>query len=327
MTETFECLIWGTPAELLSTADHENILTIRSFRAGGEYSIRDKGRESLVGLDELGREKLSTWIVDQIRLGNSPAIITPSVIDEIRQTPKLSVSQRRLRLVQFLDFRLTDIGEDVGVAGVMSDTTRNDQQAMLAWTESLTDRETWFLISSCVEEGSVEQTRNGNGIRVSIKGYEILDQLAQDSANSSQAFVAMWFNESLDAAYRDGFSRAIRDSGYQSLRIDQKEHVNKIDDEIVAEIRRSRFVVADFTALLVQHGDDIIYEARGGVYFEAGFALGLNLPVIWSCREDLINYVHFDTRQFNHIVWSDADDLYSKLRNRIGAVIGDGLLK
>ena len=33
----------------------------------------------------------------------------------------------------------------------------------------------------------------------------------------------------------------------EPVRIDQKERLNKIDDEIIAEIRRSRFLVADFT--------------------------------------------------------------------------------
>ncbi len=115
-----------------------------------------------------------------------------------------------------------------------------------------------------------------------------------------------------------GIEPAIRDSGYKALRVDQKEHINKIDDEIIAEIRRSRFVVADFTS---REG-----QPRGGVYFEAGFAYGIAIPVICMCRTDLIGSVHFDTRQFNHITWEDPTDLYTKLRNRIGAVIGDGPL-
>ena len=73
----------------------------------------------------------------------------------------------------------------------------------------------------------------------------------------------------------------VRAAGYDPLRIDRVEHVAKIDDEIVAQIRRSRFVLADFTG------------HRGGVYFEAGFALGLNLPVIWTCRQDAVDQLHF----------------------------------
>jgi hypothetical protein len=127
----------------------------------------------------------------------------------------------------------------------------------------------------------------------------------------------MWFGEVMKEAYAVGIERAILKSGYLAMRIDRKEHINRIDDEIIAEIRRSRFVVADFTS---ETGP------RGGVYFEAGFAFGLNIPVIWTCREDKIDDVHFDTRQFNHLVWKTPADLYEQLKNRIGAVIGDGPL-
>ncbi len=103
---------------------------------------------------------------------------------------------------------------------------------------------------------------------------------------------------------------------YKPFRIDQKEHNRKIDDEIVAEIRRSRLVVADFT-----QGDD---GARGGVYYEAGFAHGLNIPVIFTCRKDVLNKIHFDTRQYNHIVWETPVELRQRLAARISAEIGDG---
>ncbi len=87
----------------------------------------------------------------------------------------------------------------------------------------------------------------------------------------------MWFYDVTHAAYNDGIEHAIRDSGYRALRIDKKEHNNKIDDEIIAEIRRAKFLVADFTCENE--------KVRGGVYFEAGFAMGLRIPVIMdSCK-------------------------------------------
>jgi nucleoside 2-deoxyribosyltransferase len=90
----------------------------------------------------------------------------------------------------------------------------------------------------------------------------------------------------------------------------------RICDEIIAEIRRSRFLVADFTC----EKDKV----RGGVYFESGFALALPIPVIWTCKETSIDDLHFDTRQYAHIVWKDTADLCEKLKGRIGATIGYG---
>ena len=94
----------------------------------------------------------------------------------------------------------------------------------------------------------------------------------------------------------------------------------------IAEIKRSRFLVADFTCGVISHDGKPVGIARGGVYYEAGFAQGLNIPVIWTCREDAISHLHFDTRQYNHIVWKAPDDLRQQLRDSIGAVIGDGPL-
>ena len=126
----------------------------------------------------------------------------------------------------------------------------------------------------------------------------------------------MWFDGSMSEAYDKGFRPAIEDTGYRAVRIDREDYNHKIDDEIIAAIRRSRFLVADFTE--GQSG------TRGGVYYEAGFAHGLNLPVIFTCRKDAIEKVHFDTRQYNHIVWETPEELRDKLAKRIAATIGDG---
>ncbi len=130
----------------------------------------------------------------------------------------------------------------------------------------------------------------------------------------------MWFDPSTNDALHQGIEPAISGAGYRPFRIDQKPDLVKIDDEIMAEIRRSRFLVADFT----QHER----EARGGVYYEAGFAEGLSIPVIYTCRKDVVdaNNLHFDTRQYAHIVWESPEELRIGLLNRIRARIGPGPL-
>ena len=106
--------------------------------------------------------------------------------------------------------------------------------------------------------------------------------------------------------------------GYDAFKINEKPDVDKIDDEIIGEIRRSRFLVADFT-----HGSE---GARGGVYYEAGFAYGLGLTVIRSCRKDIMdrNELHFDVRQHYHVAWENSEQLRDGLEKRIRALIGEG---
>ena len=143
-------------------------------------------------------------------------------------------------------------------------------------------------------------------------GWKRITELGRATSDSQQAFVAMWFSGEMDPFYRKGIKPAVEDSGYKVQRIDEKEHINDVRDEIMAEIRQSRFVVADFTG------------QRGGVYFEAGFAQGLGLPVIWTVRQDQIGDLHFDTRQYSHLFYETPEELRVKLHNRIVATIGQG---
>ena len=141
-------------------------------------------------------------------------------------------------------------------------------------------------------------------------GWQRVEELAKPNIESTQAFVAMWFDDSLNSAYSEGIAKLEEDTGFTMFRIDMKQFNEKICDRILAEIRRSRFLIADVTG------------QRQGVYFEAGFAMGMGLPVIWTCREDQIKECHFDTRQYNHITWNNEKELRQKLRDRILATIG-----
>jgi hypothetical protein len=94
------------------------------------------------------------------------------------------------------------------------------------------------------------------------------------------------------------------------------EHAENINDRMLSDIRRAQFLVADFT------------HHRNGVYFEAGFGFGLGKTVIWTCRtgDFMHDKVHFDTRPYNHIVWSSFEELRAKLANRIRAVVPNARL-
>jgi hypothetical protein len=149
---------------------------------------------------------------------------------------------------------------------------------------------------------------------ITPKGWEFVENLKAPDSNSSSAFVAMWFDASVHSTWLEAIKPAVEDAGYEPIRIDKVEHNNRIDDEIVAGIRACKFLVADFTG------------QRGGVYFEAGLAQGLGKQVIWLCKKDDLANVHFDTRQYNFIVWQvdDLPQLRFALKNRIEATIGKG---
>lgn len=159
-----------------------------------------------------------------------------------------------------------------------------------------------------------KQLDTGGARRVTPKGYIAADELRTRRAASTQAFVAMWLTDEMRPVYDNGLARGISDAGFVSMLIPNKEHANRIDDEIIAEIRRSAFLVADFTG------------HRQNVYFETGFAIGLGLPVIWTCRKDYMGELHFDIRQYNSIDWESEAELAQRLQRRIEAMFGRGPL-
>jgi hypothetical protein len=184
--------------------------------------------------------------------------------------------------------------------------------AFVAVTYSNDLDDVMYLARFLRDEGLIKLVDHKAEIWITPSGYMRYESLHTQPSTSAQGFVAMWFNEAMREVYAQGFEAGIRRAGYDPLRVDRVEHVGKIDDEIIAQIRRSRFLVADFTS------------HRAGVYFEAGFALGLNLPVIWSCRGDHLGDLHFDIRQFNCIDWTEPAELAERLQKRIEAVIGAG---
>ena len=147
------------------------------------------------------------------------------------------------------------------------------------------------------------------------QGFVAADELTRRAVQSDKGFVAIWFDKKgkeMDLAYEKGFHVGVESAGYKPVRVDRVEHADRIDDVIIAHIRTAAFVVADFT------------EHRGGVYFEAGFALGLGRQVIWTCKEDHMKDLYFDIRQYNTIDWKNPEDLAKRLQHRIEATVGPG---
>jgi hypothetical protein len=167
-----------------------------------------------------------------------------------------------------------------------------------------------YFIKELMRRGFVEAAPSG--LLVTLEGWERLEETKRSGRSSNRAFVAMWFDQAMDDLYTKAVDPAIRGARYLPLRIDRLEHVNRIDDEIIGQIKRSRFMVADFTG------------QRHGVYFEAGLMMGLGRTVIWMCSKDELEKMHFDVRQFNFIDYKSLEDARSRLYNRILVVEGEG---
>ena len=326
-----ECLLWrGHPAKVYQDEIPLGTWFVdESPRAGGSYYWGDDQREGLRSfekIDEHHKARITTWLVDQRRLGNTSPTITRAIIDATKTARSLTADERAERLLGFLARQTTNLGSPVQVAIVQESysdpsyyaTAYDIAYQAMAISESAAFEELLYLLNFLDEVRWIELSNLGDGIvacTLTVVGYR---QIATQEINlsSDQVFVAMWFDDSMEEAYEKGIYPAIKRTGYNPFRIDKKPDVDKIDDEIIGEIRRSRFLVADFT-----YGEKGI---RGGVYYEAGFALGLDLEVIRSCRADQIADLHFDVNHHYHIAWNTPEELREGLERRILALVGEG---
>jgi nucleoside 2-deoxyribosyltransferase len=317
-------LIWGTPAEY--TQSDQNAYKLYSARTDGEYFIDRQSALKIQHRSEYWSDnykvRLTNWLLEQRRSGVKCPEIFETNLDEIEKKRQLSVQGRADNLLRYL-YSKNELLGDIEKFKIPSDKNYlNTEYGLLAWTNSIKISEVVTLSEYCNEMQWIEHRKSNqpnaelHELMLKPKGYARLAELDGTNINSKQAFVAMWFDPSMVEAYKQGIKLGIEDAGYDAFRIDEQDHNDKIDDQIIAEIRRSRFLVADFT-----QGET---GARGGVYYEAGFAHGLNIPVIFTCRKDVIEKVHFDTRQYNHIVWETFEELRTRLSQRISATIGDG---
>jgi hypothetical protein len=270
----------------------------------GEFDYdRSLGWPKVTSPDKMVR--LSGWVREQNAAGVVPVRITPEISGRVAQMRLPGLRDRASRELALIARKFSPRPD----AWFIPQTVVDDLE-LQAFSYSKDRQEALVLVDILINDNYLRP--GGAGCALTVEGLLAVEALGASKSSSAQGFVAMWFDPSLNEAWTNGFDPGIRAAGFQPFRIDNKDYVGGISDEIMAEIRRSRFVVADYTG------------HRGGVYFEAGFALGLGLPVIPTCRDDEISELHFDIKHLNTLGWQTPAELADKLNKRIRAVIGAG---
>ena len=228
---------------------------------------------------------------------------------------------RRSRVRQKLEAALEFVSSRSVVAGAW---VRIDHSVDAPAVRAVDAEEAEYLLRQLVAQGLLEHRAQPNPdhpgagyadpdslfheYRLTVSGWDAIEPLV-GAGETATAFIAMWFDRSMDLAYEAMVASVDVDCGLRAMRIDRVHHNDQITDRILAGIRLAQFTIADVTG------------QGQGVYFEAGYAMALGRPVIWTCRADQIGSVHFDTRQFSHVVWNNEADLRTKLTERIRATI------
>ena len=284
---------------------HNTLATARRISCSkcGDFGISIDTTETAAEVIKSGdRWRVSAWIREY-----SPPIVSSEEIESALQAAVPGLLHRADRMLKKLN-QLFPRGQ------TFMNTQAYEQLVAVGWNQNGGDAR--YMLEAVLEQELqfLESPSTGTW-RLTAKALLHLEGLPNQDSNIG--FCAMWFSEEVKPLWIEVIEPAIRSAGYEPMRIDSKQHNGKIDDEIMASIRSARFVVADFTG------------QRGGVYYEAGFAHGLGLPVIFMCREDDVKQLHFDVRQYNSILWLPDELLKAQeeVKNRILATIGRGSLR
>ena len=280
----------------------------------GNYYITDKG----INCSESRKDTylLSGYCRNAFNDGKIVTIDSKN-IDDIVESVKVynSPKQKVIQLIKYLVKSSSFYGEQFNI----------ENSPAICFAKNEMEMQT--IISLACDQGFLKFFSKGlnpteNTYILTAKSFEIEEDITNEK--SKNAFVAMWFNDEFQDAYENGIKAAIEDpkcGQFQSVRIDRIEHNNDITDQIIAEIKKSRFVVADMSG------------CRGGVYYEAGYAKALGIPVIFTCKKDwfegeqaengiwIKEKIHFDINHQNIIVWETVDELKERLINRIMCTI------
>jgi nucleoside 2-deoxyribosyltransferase len=268
----------------------------------GKYRVTGSLLASQFPLLESERYRMSFWCKRRQLEGRDPPVLGSHTISGIvAQLPNPPTHQKPDLLLVSLTLRNPTPGEYIRIDDwrERSLACARDQSELNFFLRCLLDRQEVALCPPGIP-----------GFSITGRGWERAAQLADQSEISKTAFVAMKFNDEMLALWPTAFERAIKRAGFEPRLANDPQHNEQIDAHIIVELKQCRFVIADVTF------------AAAGVYFEAGYALGMGRPVIWTCRTDRHRTdMHFDTRQYNHILWESAADLSEQLYYRIVATI------
>jgi nucleoside 2-deoxyribosyltransferase len=298
------CPLCDLPNQQVEVSDHGVRMHFKCKRCGdGRITNTAVSILKTRGLAHL----FSAWLRGRKERKASTVEISTSNLDDLASAlPKYSVLEKQALLLRWAAEQSQFPGATVELEA--------EFDYPISWCK--TEIELTYHVESLKRRHLIEvfesphKETTASEIVITPDGWTYLELESRPRTANDQGFIAMAFAEEMRPAWKGGIEKAIARAGYRPFRTDGQPSIDRIDMQIMAEIRRSSFVIADVTL------------QRPGVYFEAGYALGLGIPVYWCVREDELEKVHFDTRQYNHITWRTPEDLEVTLFNFIYAISG-----
>ncbi len=272
----------------------------------GQYLIDRTPLARIEGLDIKARAILSEEIW-RSQSGDQPFEISSNHLTAAESAELPDPAEQLDLLVLFLGQHQETPGAAVKVAwgnlrAKIGAVTRDDES---------------FILNAAVEGGFVDNSESSMptcSVLLTMRGWERFHEIQRGAVHSRIAFMAMPFgNDTVKRMVDEVFRSAVKETGFDLKRLDDSPPAGLIDNRLRVEIRLCRFLIADLT------------DANNGAYWEAGYAEGLEKPVIYTCSKEYFDEhkTHFDTNHQHTIVWdpTDAEKAAEDLKATIRATL------
>lgn len=258
-------------------------------------------------LDERERASISYWL-RQNKNSNNPPVLKSADIAALKVSCELPNPQEQIENIIYwigqkqktLSFPVA--GKPLALLSVFGCVNYSDFRYLVKHMKEIN-----LILDAGISE-------SGMKLILTMSGWEKYEKLRKTNINSKLAFMAMQFNNAeLDEILRTVIKPAVLETGFELRRLDEKPEAGLIDDRLRVEIRRSKFLVADLT------------HENKGAYWEAGFAEGLGLKVIYICEKSVFENPktkpHFDTDHHLTLKWENTPEGLQEFSEELKAVI------
>ena len=228
----------------------------------GEFII-EKSLQVILEKNDYNQLIIGSWIREQNSFGVTPELKATDFENLISLKDK-KINQKYELLLKYMYSKKT-------IQIELADLNR--LYLVLFWCEDI--KEFNVLLSKAVALNHLELVFDSmiyKKYSITYDGKEFVENLGLDN-NSNKIFMAFYFSPEMKIQFAPTIEKAVKDASegkLEAVRVSSSttEHDTKIDDELIGMIKSSKAVIVDFTG------------NRTAVYYEAGFAMGLGIPVI-----------------------------------------------
>lgn len=246
-------------------------------------------------------------IANEIAFSDKKYFIKKDIETILSNICHLTPAQRINKLILY-------IGEKTEQSGVSLRECINepDKQRSLNQVSSIGEFVDWKAMIKTMTDADFKHFFSlGNkhlDISLTNKGWEKFQYLKR-LQGQRKVFMAMSFGKEADRSdeqrrnfFKNSIKKPLKKYGFNVSRVDDKIRAGLIDSQILHDIESSVFLIAD------------ISDNNLGVYWEAGYAEGHGIPVLYIINNATTEKPHFDVQHRQRIDFKNEKDLSKKLK-------------